>query len=225
MCRSAKLPRAENSVQASIYFILIQPATSVNALVAPWLQFMIRDWFSHGRGDASNMWTIRLDGDPWPVKPMQIPRTPADRTRPPNGDGFRHVHQHRVALVGTHRSSTAPRWRCSGSCARARTASCGSARTGCCRSRRRRSSTRRRCQGFWLGIALLQIIFIREHNSICDGLRSAYPSWSDDDLFERARLINAALIAKIHTGGVDPGGDQPPDDEGRHGRELVGPRG
>ena len=25
------------------------PATSVNALVAAWLQFMIRDWFSHGR--------------------------------------------------------------------------------------------------------------------------------------------------------------------------------
>ena len=38
-----------------------QPATSVNALVAPWLQFMIRDWFSHGRGDASHTWKIRLE--------------------------------------------------------------------------------------------------------------------------------------------------------------------
>ena len=65
------------------------PATSVNALVAPWLQFMIRDWFSHGRGDASNTWTIRLeDDDPWPVKPMEIPRTPPDPTRPPDGDEF-----------------------------------------------------------------------------------------------------------------------------------------
>jgi Animal haem peroxidase len=44
-----------------------------------------------------------------------------------------------------------------------------------------------------------QTIFIREHNSICHRLREEYRSWSDDDLFERARLINAALIAKIHT--------------------------
>ena len=78
------------------------PATSVNALVAPWLQFMIRDWFSHGRGDASNTWTIRLeDDDPWPAKPMEIPRTPADPTRPPGGDELpADVPQHRVALVG-----------------------------------------------------------------------------------------------------------------------------
>ncbi|HEX5414999.1 MAG TPA: peroxidase family protein, partial [Chloroflexota bacterium] len=37
------------------------------------------------------------------------------------------------------------------------------------------------------------------HNAICDRLRDAYPSWSDDNLFEHARLINAALLAKIHT--------------------------
>ncbi len=30
-------------------------------------------------------------------------------------------------------------------------------------------------------------------------LKQAYPEWSDDELFEHARLVNAALIAKIHT--------------------------
>src|SRR5260370_5816235 len=30
------------------------PATSVNALVASWLQFMIHDWFSHGKGPRYN---------------------------------------------------------------------------------------------------------------------------------------------------------------------------
>ena len=29
--------------------------------------------------------------------------------------------------------------------------------------------------------------------------KSKYPAFSDDDLFEHARLINAALVAKIHT--------------------------
>ena len=53
--------------------------------------------------------------------------------------------------------------------------------------------------GFWVGLALLQTLFVLEHNAICDRLRAEYPSWSDDELFDRARLINSALLAKIHT--------------------------
>ena len=53
--------------------------------------------------------------------------------------------------------------------------------------------------GFWIGLALLQTIFMLEHNAICDRLRAEYPSWSDDDIFDHARLVNAALLAKIHT--------------------------
>ncbi len=53
--------------------------------------------------------------------------------------------------------------------------------------------------GFWVGLALFHTLFAREHNAICDRLRAAYPAWSDDDLFDRARLINAAVLAKIHT--------------------------
>lgn len=46
---------------------------------------------------------------------------------------------------------------------------------------------------------MLQSLFIREHNAICDRLRAEYLTWSDEELFARARLINAALLAKIHT--------------------------
>ncbi|MDQ4070061.1 MAG: heme peroxidase, partial [Actinomycetota bacterium] len=53
--------------------------------------------------------------------------------------------------------------------------------------------------GFWLGLAMLHTLFTLEHNAICDHLKARYPSFSDDDLFEHARLINAALVAKIHT--------------------------
>jgi hypothetical protein len=44
-------------------------------------------------------------------------------------------------------------------------------------------------------------LFTREHNAICARLRQAYPEWAGDDerLFQTARLINAALMAKIHT--------------------------
>jgi hypothetical protein len=46
---------------------------------------------------------------------------------------------------------------------------------------------------------------VREHNAICDALKVRYPAWSDEELFQRARLINAALIAKIHTIEWTPG--------------------
>src|SRR6516162_6612043 len=75
------------------------PATSVNALVATWLQFMIRDWFSHGKGPKQNPWEIPLtDDDPWPARPMQVMRTrpdPTARRQPPANP-----HERPNALVG-----------------------------------------------------------------------------------------------------------------------------
>jgi hypothetical protein len=53
--------------------------------------------------------------------------------------------------------------------------------------------------GWWLGLGLLLTLFAREHNAICDRLAAEYPQWSDEELFQHARLINAALLAKIHT--------------------------
>ena len=52
---------------------------------------------------------------------------------------------------------------------------------------------------WWIGLSLLHHLFTHEHNAICDALKAAYPSWSDDELFDHARLANAALMAKIHT--------------------------
>jgi hypothetical protein len=52
---------------------------------------------------------------------------------------------------------------------------------------------------WWIGLSLMHTLFVREHNAICGRLRSVYPTWSDEDLFLRARLINSALLAKIHT--------------------------
>ncbi len=52
---------------------------------------------------------------------------------------------------------------------------------------------------WWIGLSLLHTIFAMEHNAIADRLKTEYPKWNGDQLFEKARLINAALIAKIHT--------------------------
>ena len=52
---------------------------------------------------------------------------------------------------------------------------------------------------WWIGLSLVHTLFAREHNAVCDMLSAAYPKWSDDRLFHTARLVVAALIAKIHT--------------------------
>jgi len=40
---------------------------------------------------------------------------------------------------------------------------------------------------------------MREHNAVCDHLHATHPELSDEDLYEKARLVVAALMAKIHT--------------------------
>ena len=53
--------------------------------------------------------------------------------------------------------------------------------------------------GWWIGLSMLHTLFIKEHNTICARLQQRYPSWDDSQLFDKARLISAALLAKIHT--------------------------
>lgn len=50
-----------------------------------------------------------------------------------------------------------------------------------------------------LGLAAMHTMFVKEHNAICDMLQDKYPTWNDDQIFHKARLINSALMAKIHT--------------------------
>ena len=54
-------------------------------------------------------------------------------------------------------------------------------------------------RNWWVGLAMLHTLFVREHNAICDHLKAAYPHSKDAALFNVARLVNAAVMAKIHT--------------------------
>ena len=54
-------------------------------------------------------------------------------------------------------------------------------------------------ESWWLGLSVLHTVFAREHNVVCDELRAHYRGWSDDRVFNTARLVISALIAKIHT--------------------------
>jgi hypothetical protein len=54
-------------------------------------------------------------------------------------------------------------------------------------------------ESWWLGLSAMHTLFAREHNVICKELQKAYPAWPDERVYQTARLIVAALIAKIHT--------------------------
>ena len=52
---------------------------------------------------------------------------------------------------------------------------------------------------WWIGMEILHTLFALEHNAICDKLRQSYPKMTGDQIFDKARLVNCALMAKIHT--------------------------
>ena len=54
-------------------------------------------------------------------------------------------------------------------------------------------------ENWWLGLSMLHQLFTLEHNAIADRLKSRYPEKDDQWLYDKARLINSALMAKIHT--------------------------
>jgi hypothetical protein len=54
-------------------------------------------------------------------------------------------------------------------------------------------------KNFWLGLGLLHNLFAKEHNAIVAKLRATHPEMDEQELYDHARLINAAVIAKIHT--------------------------
>lgn len=71
------------------------PATSINLLVAAWIQFMVKDWMSHGRGDREHSYTIPLAADDlWPKKVMAVLKTLTDPTRPPDSGRSRTFLNH-----------------------------------------------------------------------------------------------------------------------------------
>jgi hypothetical protein len=45
----------------------------------------------------------------------------------------------------------------------------------------------------------MHTLFVKEHNAIAAKLAAAYPNLTDQQLFDKARMITAAVIAKIHT--------------------------
>ena len=177
-----------------------QPATTVNILAAAWVQFMVRDWLSHGKSPKDNPWQIELsDDDAWPDRPMKIMRVPDDPTRPADSSNLPPTYINTEThwwdasqIYGSSKEQAALR-------RSGRDGKLVIGDNGLLQLPSDPALNPSLVPGWWLGLEMMETVFTLEHNAICDRLRAEYPNWSDDDIFERARLINAALIAKIHT--------------------------
>jgi hypothetical protein len=175
-----------------------KPATTLNLLAAAWIQFEVHDWFSHGQNEPENPWALTLaQDDPWPQNPMLIQRTRSDPTAGPTGpptfvtadshwwDGSQ-IYGTDPAFAQALRSGEHGKLRIDPLGLVPEDIESHVDLTGV-------------AGNFWIGLALLHALFMLEHNAICDRLHEQHPELSDDDLYDKARLVNAALMAKIHT--------------------------
>jgi hypothetical protein len=175
-----------------------QPATTLNLLAGAWIQFEVHDWFSHGKNEPGEPWQITLDdNDPWPDHPMTIPRTRRDPSSDPNGpatfvtddthwwDGSQ-IYGRDVAFAQSLRSGENGKLRIDELGLPPADLEARIDLTGV-------------AGNFWVGLALLHSLFMREHNAICDHLHRSHPELDDQHLYDKARLVNSALMAKIHT--------------------------
>ncbi len=204
------------------------PATGANNLLAAWLQFMVHDWLSHGENLKENPHRFPVpDGDTWPGPEMSIRRTcpakiePGDHGRPaayvnivthwwdasqiygsklerqhtvrsgPSGllaDGKLHLTDTGHLPPDPKADEKPPHLTES-----------GRPPPGAEDPNDKPTQELAGINGnWWIGLSAMHTLFAREHNAIVDRLRGEYPDKDGEWLFQKARLINAALIVKIH---------------------------
>jgi len=176
------------------------PATTLNVLAAAWVQFEVHDWLSHGRNDFEHPLEVAVgDDDDWPERPMRIPATQWDPTyQAVEGQPRTFLTAESHWWDGSQIYGGVPAF-----ASKARAGEDGKLRIGDDglppRDLEEGLDLSDVPGNFWIGLGVLHTLFMLEHNAICDRLRREYPSWSDEQLYDKARLINAALMAKIHT--------------------------
>ena len=178
-----------------------KPATIVNLLAAPWIQFMVHDWFGHFESEEKIEVPLP-EGDTWTEPKMEIfkslPDTPlneVDRKFPAYRNKNTHWWDGSQIYGSTEEKTSALR---------------GLAEDGKLFVEEgnvdhflprdyRGIPVSGFTDNWWTGLELLHTIFALEHNAICDELRRHFKDWTSDQIFDTARLVNCALMAKIHT--------------------------
>jgi hypothetical protein len=185
------------------------PFEATNLLGTTWVQFVIHDWYSHGDPTPNKVWSVPLSAnDPLRahVATLELPGTGSDTIRSEDqGLGLRWAAQNEVThwFDGSQIYGSDPT---TGASVREmrdglmKVSSDGILPTG-----DKGVEVSGVTRNWWLGVSLLHGLFALEHNSVAKMLKSTYAEdprthrpWTDETLFQTARLITTALIAKIH---------------------------
>jgi hypothetical protein len=183
------------------------PARTLNILAAAWIQFQVHDWVNHARyplGGATDVrvplppgmtWASTADGKPEDVMRIAGNLPLAGAAGNAHADVFPNAATHwwdasevygeNAAKAKQLREKNGPKIELTPD--------------GYLPDDKRGQELTGFNESWWLGLSSMHTLFAREHNVICDELHRHYPGWSADRIYQTARLIVSALIAKIHT--------------------------
>ncbi|MEI6412529.1 MAG: peroxidase family protein [Bacteroidota bacterium] len=184
-----------------------KPATILNLLAAAWIQFQVHDWFGHY--DSEEEMEVPLPpGDTWSDPAMKLFRTLPDEPLDENDrkyPAYKNKNTHWWDASQIYGSTEAQTEILRGKSPDGKL----NMEEGAVDVFLPRDEKGIPITGFndnwWIGLELLHTLFALEHNAICDELRKEHPTWTSDQVFDTARLVNCALMAKIHTVEWTPG--------------------
>ena len=178
----------------------------LNLWAAAWIQFQNNDWISHGSNDAGVVDHVPLAGDDplraFGVDALTVRRTCADPTRRPEDEaaGLPPTFLNEVTHWWDGSQIYGSDWKTQHGLRAFERGHLALTDDGLLPVH---EETGAESTGFmrnwWVGLGLLHTLFAREHNAIADMLATAYPTWDDEALFQTARLVNVATMARIHT--------------------------
>jgi len=177
----------------------------LNMFAAAWIQFQVHDWFDHGDNNSFTPYVIPLAPDDpfrkkYKLSSLVVPRTKSDTSRTPTDnfllpptfqndvthwwDGSQ-LYGSDLATSNRLREHVGGRLRVDANGLLPKAAD-GFEDTGMRRN-------------WWVGLSVMHNLFAAEHNAIAAMLASHHPDWTDQQLYDKARMITSALIVKIHT--------------------------
>lgn len=176
----------------------------LNMLAASWINFQNHDWVHHGEMLTEETHTIPMEPDDparqkFGQSEISVGKTQADPTRQPTGETTPITFINEVThwwdgsqIYGSNQEITD----------RLRTGVDGKIRVteeGTLPLDEKGIEQTGFTRNWWVGLTMLHTVFTLEHNAICDELKRTHPGWDDNTYFNVARLINAAVMAKVHS--------------------------
>ncbi|MFB6636389.1 peroxidase family protein [Streptomyces chartreusis] len=182
------------------------PATSLNVLAAAWIQFQVHDWVNHRRhkpGERSVEVPLPPGSGPWhntPGGPDESVMRFAENEgievpgRPPLlfGNTASHWWDGSEVYGGDERTARFLREADGRAELRLEDGHLPSGGNG-------GIPLTGFSDNWWMGLSAMHTLFAREHNAVCAALRAEYPAMGEERIYQTARLVVSALIAKIHT--------------------------